>query len=147
MADVGPVALEQIDKVVGPVATVAIGPTRLYESSQRPNTMNLTGEQQHKGELNQPDAQGDSVAEFVRNAAAQIERSLDDLTQLTVALRHENTEETVCAMLHCPRHQALSEAIADAIIVLEETKHAFKSPQLHALRRRLETVLIDDAER
>jgi len=47
---------------------------------------------------------------------------------------------------HCPlrsREQTLREAIKEAIDVLEESRKAFKSKRLEALRKKLTDVLID----
>ncbi|MBI5578868.1 MAG: hypothetical protein HY895_06925 [Deltaproteobacteria bacterium] len=43
------------------------------------------------------------------------------------------------------REDALRRAIAEAIAILEESRKAFKSKQIEALRKRLTQVLIDAA--
>jgi len=47
----------------------------------------------------------------------------------------------VCEFMHCPRQAAYKQALVDTIEVLERTKPAFKSKDLGALRKRLETLL------
>ncbi len=45
----------------------------------------------------------------------------------------------------CSHRRMLRETLADAITVLEETRKAFKSKRLEALRKRLIGVLAEDA--
>ena len=50
-----------------------------------------------------------------------------------------------CFLLDCPHKRKLKETLADAIVVLEESRKAFKSRQLEALRKKLIGVLAEDA--
>jgi hypothetical protein len=54
------------------------------------------------------------------------------------ALSQNKPKQNVCQLLNCPRHAELLEMIRDAIMVLEKTKHSFRSKELAALRFRLE---------
>jgi FixJ family two-component response regulator len=88
-----------------------------------------------------------SVDAFVQGTLEQIMRGVLDIAHLTDALSRRRRVHSACALLHCPRHATLTEELTHAIAVLEGTRTAFKSPQLHALRLRLEAVLANDRGR
>jgi CheY-like chemotaxis protein len=93
-----------------------------------------------------PKALRTAVAGFVQGTVAQMAHGLTDIGHLTEALVADSPRAatTPCALLQCPRHQALRSALTDAVDVLEATKTAFKSRQLADLRGRLERVLAAD---
>ncbi|MEK7729008.1 MAG: response regulator [candidate division KSB1 bacterium] len=67
--------------------------------------------------------------------------SMIDLKELAQALAQNKPKQQACQLLNCPRHVELTQALRDAILVLEKTKNAFKSKELGALRQSLERTL------
>jgi DNA-binding response OmpR family regulator len=67
--------------------------------------------------------------------------SLVDLEQLTESLTSARSMPSPCHLLDCPWQAAMRAAIRDTIVVLEETKRSFKSKELGALRKRLQSIL------
>ena len=57
----------------------------------------------------------------------------------------ERVEIDTRLILDCPHRRRLRETLAEAITVLEETRKAFKSKRLEALRNKLIGVLAEDA--
>jgi len=51
----------------------------------------------------------------------------------------------VCLVVECPHRRKLREVLTEVIEVLEETRRAFKSKRLEALRKKLVRVLAEDA--
>jgi CheY-like chemotaxis protein len=78
---------------------------------------------------------------FLHYTLNNVIASMIDLKDLTQALAQNRPKQQVCQLLNCPRHAELTEAIKDAIFVLEKTKSAFKSKELAVLREKLERVL------
>ena len=78
---------------------------------------------------------------FLHYTFKNIAASMIDLKELAQALAQNKPKQQVCQLLNCPRHVELTEAIRDAIFVLEKTKNAFKSKELATLRQNLERVL------
>ena len=94
--------------------------------------------------INRPvpaNAPAGDVDTFLHYTLRNIAASINDLKDLTLALSKNKAKENVCQILNCPRHLELTEAVRDAIVVLEKTKTAFKSKDLATLRIRLEDVL------
>ena len=54
-------------------------------------------------------------------------------------------DSPVCLPFDCPHRRLLRETLADAIAVLEETRRAFKSKRLQALRKSLTEILARNA--
>lgn len=75
---------------------------------------------------------------FLNFTLKNIIASMIDLRDLSQALAHNKPKQQVCQLLNCPRHAELTEAIRDAIYVLEKTKNSFKSKELGELRKKLE---------
>lgn len=68
--------------------------------------------------------------------------SLTDLEHLGRALKGQQIESVhPCQLMNCPRGTQLRAAIEETIVVLEETKSAFKSKTLGDHRHRLELLL------
>lgn len=67
--------------------------------------------------------------------------SMIDLKDLTQALSQNKPKQQACQLLNCPRHVELTQAMRDAIMVLERTKNSFKSKELATLRTNLEHTL------
>lgn len=83
-----------------------------------------------------------SVDAFVELTFQNIVGSLSDLRHLTKAVATDNVEvQEACHLLNCPRLTMLTDALVETIDVLEQTKGAFKSKMLGALRRKLEGIV------
>lgn len=83
---------------------------------------------------------------FVQLTLQNILQSVMDLNQLGLVLSGETAPETPCPVKNCPSLSVLKAAVVEAIEVLEQTKQAFKSKQLYALRQKLEATLEEVAE-
>lgn len=95
------------------------------------NLKNLTA---HKASLAEVD-------HFLHHAIHNIIANVTDLRDLTQALAQNRPKQQVCQLLNCPRQVELTQAITEAVSVLEKTKNSFKSKELAALRIKLETAL------
>lgn len=78
---------------------------------------------------------------FLHHAIHNIMANVTDLRDLAQALAQNKPKQQACQLLNCPRQVELTQAITDAVNVLEKTKNSFKSKELAALRLKLETVL------
>ena len=68
--------------------------------------------------------------------------SLGDLEQLGRALAGQQPPAPhPCQLINCPRGAQLTTEVEETIMVLEDTKHAFKSKTLGDLRQRLELLM------
>jgi CheY-like chemotaxis protein len=79
-----------------------------------------------------------SVDAFLDVTLGNIVGALTDLRHLAEGSTAENGEGEPCHLLNCPKLGDLTEALARAIEVLEQTKGSFKSKQLADLRESLE---------
>lgn len=78
---------------------------------------------------------------FLNYTLKNMVASMIDLKELTQALAQNKPKQQACQLLNCPRHVELTQAIREAIMVLEKTKNSFKSKELAALRINLEHAL------
>jgi DNA-binding response OmpR family regulator len=78
------------------------------------------------------------VKVFLDLTLQNIVEALLDIRNLADAAASREGEQDACHLLGCPRVAALSDAVQQAIAVLEKTKGEFKSKQLGELRRKLE---------
>lgn len=84
----------------------------------------------------------------LRKSAKELRQGIDLHTCLIASiLENEVDEQNLKPMLEaCPsrsREFRMKEAIKEAIDILEESRKAFKSKRLEALRKRLTQVLVD----
>ncbi len=86
-----------------------------------------------------------TVNNFVELTFLNIIGALSDLKHLTDSFRMENSKQEACHLLNCPKLQILTNALINAIDVLEHTKNSFRSKELGDLRRQLEMVVKDRA--
>jgi CheY-like chemotaxis protein len=98
------------------------------------------------GAAHSPQASPPSVSTFLDLTFRNVAGALRDLDYVMKSggQAHEPPQD-VCHLLSCPRLHTLTEALADAIQVIERTKGAFKSKELAALRRRLEEAVKSSA--
>lgn len=86
------------------------------------------------------EAFSDPVGVFLETSFRRVMQNLHELEQMTAILaRHEHEKQEIS--YQDPRVDHLKAALVDTIGVLEKTKHAFKSKDLGALRRRLENII------
>ena len=67
--------------------------------------------------------------------------SLLDLKHMIDELAMRSDEQYVCNLLDCPSLTTLKGGIAETVEVLKKTKNSFKSKDLGALRKKLETII------
>jgi DNA-binding response OmpR family regulator len=82
-----------------------------------------------------------SVDTFIQLARDNLVSTFTDLIRVTQALSGTPVNTEVCHLMKCPRLDQYSEAIREAVRVLEKTKNAFKSRELGELRKMLEATL------
>lgn len=117
--------------------------SRLFTKARR-QLQNMQHELKAWGNLKNLTAPKASLAEvdlFLHHAIHNIIANVTDLRDLTQALAQNKPKQQVCQLLNCPRQVELTQAITEAVNVLEKTKNSFKSKELAALRLKLETVL------
>lgn len=78
------------------------------------------------------------VSAFLNLTFRNIVGALSDFKRVTEAREIHNFDQEVCHLFNCPRLKALTDAIVEAIDVLESTKESFKSKTLGELRVKLE---------
>ena len=89
-----------------------------------------------------------ALLEALNASVKDLQKGIDMHCCLVASIVDEKVDErNLKPLLNlCPsrsREQTLKEAIKDAIDTIEESRKAFKSKQLEALRKRLTQVLID----
>ncbi len=82
-----------------------------------------------------------SLEAFVEQSLRNVAGALLDIHHVTRAIASSGPGQEVCHLFDCPCRSLLTEAVRDAICVLEKTRSSFKSKELGELRRRLEVVL------
>jgi len=82
----------------------------------------------------------DAIAAALTATLQSLVASVSELRDFRAAcLPHEKPLD-LCQLLLCPRRATLEGALRDAIQVIEQTRHAFKSKELGELRSRLEQI-------
>ncbi len=81
------------------------------------------------------------VNDFIEFSFQNLVSTLADLKNLSNSQLTEKTSQEVCHLLNCPRLHSLTDALEEAIGVLEKTKNSFKSKDLGELREKLEKVV------
>ncbi len=71
--------------------------------------------------------------------------SLMDLKHMTDELSMQSDEQYVCNLLDCPSLTTLKSGLSDTVEVLKKTKNSFKSKDLGELRKKLETIIGEEA--
>ncbi len=84
-------------------------------------------------------AQAVPLAEYADRLAEELHSRIEHQRELLrhIAERLEGPCKTCCPLVQCPRLQALQGAIRETIVVLEQTRSAFKSKRLEVMRRKL----------
>jgi DNA-binding NarL/FixJ family response regulator len=78
---------------------------------------------------------------FVNLAFRNIYGALADLRRLTGSFPETDAGVEPCHLLDCPKLASMTEALAETIRILKDTKSAFKSKELGELRKKLEKIL------
>jgi uncharacterized Zn finger protein len=84
---------------------------------------------------------GSPIDVFLSLTLRNVMGSLTDLEQLSRALNNQDVSHNPCQLMNCPRGAQLQAAVQETIVVLEETRTAFKSKTLGDLRHKLELLL------
>lgn len=92
-----------------------------------------------------------SLREYVTEISREVTERLTHLGTVVerVAAEGEKRRELIefCPLVDCRARRRYRAAVQDAVRVLAETRHSFKSRQLEGLRRMLEAVLSEDGAR
>ena len=83
----------------------------------------------------------DSAREVLALSLGNVAGVLLDMKALFEVALGPEEDQAFCALHKCPRLETLEAGIKDAIVVLEKTKHAFKSKELGNLRAELERLV------
>jgi CheY-like chemotaxis protein len=81
------------------------------------------------------------VDDYIQLATKNIISSLHDIQAITSVAHDGQPVSPICNEINCLRNNQLTGAIKETIRVLQETKSAFKSNELAALRKKLENIL------
>jgi len=84
------------------------------------------------------------TAAFADSAYRNLAAAAADLGALTRAVAAKEGVADPCRALHCPRLHEYREVISEAVDILERTRSAFKSQELARLRKRMETMLLQN---
>jgi len=91
--------------------------------------------------------QKNDLLSIINKDAADLHVKIDRLCALVASILKQKTGENDHTMtfqgLHSPAEVRLKKVIAEAIEALEESRRAFKSKQLEALRKKLTQALIE----
>jgi hypothetical protein len=80
----------------------------------------------------------------LRTVGAELDTLSHRVDALAVATRGDTGARAVCAGTGtCPQAERYREALRDAVQALERTRTSFRSKELGALRRSLETLLFE----
>lgn len=85
-----------------------------------------------------------TVSAFLNLTLQNISGSITDLQYLFESLSNEKKEKQACNLFQCPVNMELKAAITETINVLEKTKSSFKSKELGNLRKRLESIELNN---
>jgi hypothetical protein len=93
---------------------------------------------------NNPSPSSLSAGAFLNLTLQNISGSISDIQYLFESLNQEKKEKQACNLFQCPANEKLKAAITETINVLEKTKSSFKSKELGNLRKRLESIDINN---
>jgi hypothetical protein len=88
------------------------------------------------------------INEAIEQSAGELQDCIDGHQRLLKALLDERAKKTKlekCVFVDCPHKHKLKTTLIDTIQVLEETRKAFKSKRLEALRKKLIGILSAEA--
>ncbi len=90
------------------------------------------------------------LVEYVNGVAGQLTETIEQQRRVLLKLIDERRQDgrsiDYCPLVDCGPRRQYRAAVREAIQVIEETRHAFKSRRLEELRKRLADLLADDAE-
>lgn len=88
------------------------------------------------------------IHEAIEQSAGELQECIDGHHRLLKALLGEEAIKAKlekCVFVDCPHKHKLKKTLIDTIQVLEETRKAFKSKRLEALRKKLIGILASEA--
>jgi len=96
-----------------------------------------------RGTLGRPPSSLDaaSVDTFLELTFKNILDIISDLSHLSKTFAMQNSTREVCHLFKCPRLEIMTEAIQEAIYVLQKTKNSFKSKDLARVRISLQRLM------
>jgi len=93
---------------------------------------------------NNPSNSSLTASAFLNLTLQNISGSISDIQHLFESLNGEKKEKHACNLFQCPANEKLKSAITETINVLEKTKSSFKSKELGNLRKRLESIEVNN---
>lgn len=106
--------------------------------------MAITGQQKINGNGNLD--YRDYVTQVSRELAERVEHQRDVMLKLIDLHQAGGHPIDYCPLVDCAPMKGLREGLREAISVLEETRHSFKSRRLEGLRLKLEALLVQDRD-
>lgn len=99
-----------------------------------------------RGPLYEGDQPEMTTREAIRRSVGELWARVDEHQRLLeTALEGGPVELRTSVLVDCPHKRQMKEVLQEVIAVLEETRRAFKSKQLEALRKKLTGLLAEDA--
>jgi hypothetical protein len=80
---------------------------------------------------------------ILKTSAGELQRRAEEHQRL-IAAAIEGNDLKACNLLDCSHRKKLKETLGEAISVLEDSRKAFKSRQLEALRKKMIKVLAEE---
>ena len=90
-----------------------------------------------------------SLHEYIAEVSREVEERLNHLGMVVDQIGAERKARgepiDFCPLVDCRARERYRNVVQEAVRVLDDTRRSFKSRQLEDLRRKLETVLVEDA--
>jgi phosphate uptake regulator len=89
-----------------------------------------------------------TTIDILRASARELQQRAEEHQRLIAAAIEENDVKRAldaCNLSDCPHRRELKQMLLEAVCVLEDTRKAFKSRQLEALRKKMIRVLAEEA--
>lgn len=89
-----------------------------------------------------------TTTDILKASARELQQRAEEHQRLIDAAFEGSDVKNVldaCPLLDCPHRRKLREILVEAISVLEDSRKAFKSRQLEALRKKMIRVLAEEA--
>jgi hypothetical protein len=89
-----------------------------------------------------------TTIDILQASARELQQRAEEHRRLITAAIEENDVRGVldaCHLSDCSHRQELKEILVEAISVLEDTRKAFKSRQIEALRKKMIRILAEEA--
>ncbi len=87
------------------------------------------------------------VTQIAEEISARVNHQRETMLKLLEAEERADGPIPYCPLVDCSPRRKYRAALTEAVRVLEETRRSFKSKQLEDLRKKLQAVLAEDADR